>query len=562
MNAAEKSYSTDPNPFPMKTKILLLLCIISNLLPLKISAHDAHYQDAKPRVWNTHNGPVTATFFLLKNQDVLLEEPNGQIKTIPLLSFSRNDQQFIAQKQAWIQKINQLQQLKSAQNSTRNTQLQQPNSTEVNNRRDLLWIVIILGFLAIIIRFTSRLQPLRFVLPILATIILLTASSFTYKSMKWMGLSTRISFLDSAFSYYKPSIATRSDNNYYYVESTGLPDHETMLGITSWQQQVPIPQCYIGSNAWSIPVNPTIAATPVPVNQNHFLRGAIALAVNGIPIFNPYTNTGVDAFLDGQLDQYGGHSGRADDYHYHIAPTILYNKIPKTSPVAFALDGFAVYGNLEPDGSAQKSLDANHGHYGSDGIYHYHSSATAPYMIGNMVGTVTEDATMQIIPQAAAKGVRPALTPLKGATITHCHPYPAGNGFKLTYTLGTEKDTVDYSWTATGDYTYKFITPAGTTTSNYKGQAICKVTVGNHKTTELISAVFVDPNRIIQIISQQESQLNQEIVIINSAGQIIYSTSNQSKQLQIPTDGWPSGIYYLQSKSPRATGKTHKFLLH
>jgi hypothetical protein len=78
----------------------------------------------------------------------------------------------------------------------------------------------------------------------------------------------------------------------------------------------------------------------------------------------------------------------------------------------------------------------------------------------------------------------------------------------------------------------------------------------------LISAVFVDPNRIIQIISQQESQLNQEIVIINSAGQIIYSTNNQSKQLQIPTDGWPSGIYYLQSKSPRATGKTHKFLLH
>lgn len=546
----------------MKTKIFFLLCLVSFLISNKIDAHDAHYQDAKPKVWSTTNGPITATFFLLKNQLVLLEEPNGHILNIPLSSLSKSDQQFVAEKQAWIQKINQLHLSKSTKNRSTHNPSQQNNPSDVDNRGDLAWIVAILGLLAIVVRHSSRLQPLRFALPIIATFILLTASSFTYKSMKWMGLSTRISFLDSAFSYYKPSIATRSDNNYYYVESTGLPDHETMLGITSWQQQVPIPQCYIGSNAWSIPINPTIAATPVPVNQNHFLRGAVALAVNGIPIFNPYTNTGVDAFLDGQLDQYGGHSGRADDYHYHIAPTVLYSKIPKTSPVAFALDGFAIYGDLEPDGSTQKSLDANHGHYGSDGIYHYHSSPTAPYMIGNMVGTVTEDATMQIIPQAAAKGVRPALTPLKGATITHCHPYPAGNGFKLTYTLGAEKDTVDYSWTSTGDYTYKFITATGTTTNNYKGQALCKVTAGIHTTPESFSAVFVDRNRNIQIMSQLETPFNQEIVIINSAGQLIYNAHIRGKQSQIHTDGWPSGIYYILSKSTQSAGKTHKILLH
>jgi hypothetical protein len=545
----------------MKSKIVITLLVIFTSLTNITKAHDTHYQDAKPRTWHTKSGDISASFYLAKNNHVLLENPNGTIISLPISDLSESDVTFVNQKIQWIQKINQLQKSKTAQNSTQNNQSGQPNSTEVNNRCDLLWIVAILGLLAIIIRYTSRLQPLRFTVPILAVALLLSTSSFTLKSMKLMGMSTRISFLDSAFSYYKPSIATRSDNNYYYVESNGLPDHETMLGITSWQQQVPIPQCYIGTNAWSIPINPTVAATPVPVNQNHFLRGAIALAVNGIPIFNPYTNTGVDAFLDGQLDQYGGHSGRADDYHYHIAPNVLYNKIPKTSPIAFALDGFAVYGNVEPDGSAQKSLDVNHGHYGNDGIYHYHSSATAPYMIGNMVGNVTEDATLQIIPQATAKGVRPALTPLKGATITHCHPYPTGNGFKLTYTLGTGKDTVDYSWTSTGNYTFKFITPTGTTTSNYSGQAICKVTVGNHKTPQYLSAVFVDPNRVIQILFPQEVQQERNIAIINANGQVIFNTKNRNKHLQIPTEKWRPGIYYIQTNSTSPAGKTHKIIL-
>ena len=334
-----------------------------------------------------------------------------------------------------------------------------------------------------------------------------------------------------------------------------------MIGITAWQQQVPIPQCYVGTNAWSIPMNPTIAATPVPVNQNHFLRGAIALAVNGIPIFNPYTNTGVDAFLDGQLDQYGGHSGRADDYHYHIAPSVLYNKIPKTSPVAFALDGFAIYGNLEPDGSAQKSLDANHGHYGSDGIYHYHSSAAAPYMIGNMVGTVTEDATMQIIPQAAAKGVRPALTPLKGATITHCHPYPNGNGFKLTYTLNADKDTVDYSWTNNGDYTYKFITPAGTTTNNYKGQALCKVTVGNKSLPTSGSWVYVDEQHQLNIFLQGDASSFTAATIYNTRGQIMQNLTLTNSYNNIACNQWPAGTYFLVIQRKNDRLQTIKFVI-
>jgi len=52
---------------------------------------------------------------------------------------------------------------------------------------------------------------------------------------------------------------------------------------------------------------------------------------------------------------------------------------------------FALYGSKEPDGSPMQPLDANHGHFGSNGVYHYHGTTTYPYSIGKMVGKVTLD---------------------------------------------------------------------------------------------------------------------------------------------------------------------------
>lgn len=584
----------------MKTVKIFLLAIAALFAP-RVFGHDAHYEITAPHKWTLNNGThISGSFYLTNRESVLIETNVGQVKMIPISELCKSDQQFVAEKLDWIKKINAMQNIPSKQMEISNLQAyvhanRNKNNTvfpatttdalEKTTNKNYLILIGIMVILAIALKKISALKPLKFAFPILVSVILITLTSFTVsKAKRWMG-STRVSFMDSAFSYYKPAVSTRSDSKYYYVESLGLPDHETMLGITGWQQQVPIPQCYVGSNAWSIPLNPVVAATPVPVNQNHFLRGAVAVAVNGIAIFNPYTNTGVDAFLDGQLDQYGGHCGRADDYHYHIAPNVLYNKVPLTSPVAFALDGFAIYGSKEPDGTAMKTLDANHGHYGSDGVYHYHSSSAAPYMIGNMVGVVTEDATLQIIPQAAANGVRPALTPLKGATITHNHPYPNGMGFKLTYTLGAEKDTVDYSWTANGDYTFKFITPAGTTTSNYKGQALCKLTVGNKSITTTNSPyriiVSQDKQITLQTISSSNPISITESAVYNINGAKVYqhnsnlSNNNASgspvtteairqTSAQPPTinaSNWAPGAYFYKAKISNGNSLTIKFIL-
>ena len=130
-----------------------------------------------------------------------------------------------------------------------------------------------------------------------------------------------------------------------------MPAHNMMVGITAWQQQVPLPQPYTGDNAWRIPLNPVPAKTPVAI-RNRFLRGAIALAANGIPIFNPQNNRGEVSQDIGELDQWGGHCGRADDYHYHAAPLHLQTVLGQRLPIAYALDGYPIFGLSEPDGSA------------------------------------------------------------------------------------------------------------------------------------------------------------------------------------------------------------------
>jgi hypothetical protein len=279
---------------------------------------------------------------------------------------------------------------------------------------------------------------------------------------------TRLGFLDSAFAPFKPAVATRSDNNWYYVESNGMPAHNMMVGITSWQQQVPIPHAYTGANAWSIPLQPEYAAVPLSTKAN-LMKGAVAIAVNGIPIFNALNNRGEDSYAIGELDQWGGHCGRADDYHYHAAPMHLSGS-SATLPIAIGLDGFAVYGAREPDGSAMAALDTCHGHAVGNGVYHYHGTAGYPYVIGAMRGKVSLDPATpapenQILPQAFAKPARPATTPLKGATITDFRS-TGNNAYSLTYRIGAKNGYVNYSWDAAGRFTFTLVDTSGASITN------------------------------------------------------------------------------------------------
>ena len=259
------------------------------------------------------------------------------------------------------------------------------------------------------------------------------------------------------FEAFADKVKVYQDAQYLYVESNGMPNHPMMIGIKSWQQQVPLPQPFTGSNAWKIPLHPVIAENPISAKTDLY-RGAIALAVNGVPIFNALNNRGDDAYLYGELDEFGGHAGRADDYHYHTAPLHLSELVGMDKPIAYALDGFPIYGLTEPDGTAITDLDEFNGHFAADGSYHYHGTKSYPYINGGMRGVVTvrDD---QIEPQPHMTPIREALQPLQGATITNFTELDSSH-YSLEYQVSGQKYSVNYGFEG-NTYTFEFVDASG-----------------------------------------------------------------------------------------------------
>jgi hypothetical protein len=519
-------------------------------------SHTINHGNSVLRHWSIQKEHkcIEGTFVMFKNGTVFIEDANNTISKFPLTDLSKVDQVFVMKKVESVKNLNTISPQKEA---------------GIQSIFDYKFWIILFSLIAFAYHMysLSDRKKLKYLYPVLFLGILMSLYSFTKKALS----TTDPLFLKSAFNQFSSTVSTTYDANYFYVNSKGVPNHTMMVGISStgWQQQIPIPQCYIGANAWSIPLNPVIAVTPVPVSASHFLKGAIAIAANGVAIFNYHTNTGVDSFLDGQLDNYGGHCGRADDYHYHTAPMhlITLGQASATLPIAFGLDGYAVYGSLEPTGASMTTLDANHGHY-LNGVYHYHGTATAPYMIGNMVGVVTEDVNLQIIPQASANSVRgpgEGQNPLRGALITSCVPNATNNGYNLSFSYnGTPGSATNFSWNGTA-YTFNYVnypttisinnvvtTPPnpGTLVSNRTGTAQC--TVPNLGINELPSiekyiTIFPNPATDILQINVGNAFLEndvQTISIYDLKGSLISKTLKFSPILNIKN--LSKGTYFVK----------------
>lgn len=461
----------------MKYFILLKSTCIGMIFLLTVNivlAHPGgHYHKGDGTVFNTwqlKDGTVLKGNFSMGRDDMmLLEQEEGKMIKVAIPDLIDQDQKLARFK---IKKYNRL-----------NNEPVTIPSPDYKSRFNFLYLAATLLLLAGIF-FISRLiistckknlaLPVKFTaLSGLCSVLLICffackKSSENITSVETIA-KTSPTFIDSAFLPYKPAVSTRWDNNYFYVADNGIPAHNMMVGITSWQQQVPATQNYTGTNSWSIPLQPVYADIPLSTKTN-FMKGAVAIAVNGIPIFNALNNRGDDAFLFGELDNWGGHCGRADDYHYHIAPLHLTTGAGAL-PIAFALDGFAVYGPKEPDGSPMQPLDTCHGHKAGSGTYHYHGTNVYPYVIGAMRGKVSLDPSTpapenQILPQAFASAFRPAGTPLNGATIT-AFAATGPNGYLLTYKRGTKFGSVNYSWDASNKYTFVFTDTAGIVTTAF-----------------------------------------------------------------------------------------------
>ncbi|MEY3175481.1 MAG: hypothetical protein RLZZ436_3395 [Planctomycetota bacterium] len=382
------------------------LCFVFAAVPVA-AAHEGHEEGAHEvsavaalRSWNLTDShqPVNGQFVSMKGSRVFIRQPDGFVRPVEFGRLSAADQAWVAERQ-------------------------------------------------------HRLAELNAAVPTVAPAAVPAATPGS--------AADNLKLLETSFKPFSKAVKTRADDEFFYVESEGMPDHQMMVGITAWQQQVPLPQSYTGNNAWRIPRHPVPAKEPLSAKTG-FFRGAIAIAVNGVPIFNPIKNDGkTDTLVAGELDEFGGHCGRADDYHYHIAPVHLQKQAEPGQPVGWALDGYPIYGYQEQSAPDYAPLDQWNGHHGSDGHYHYHATKTYPYLNGGFFGEVVER-DGQVDPQPRAVSPRPALPPLRGAKIT-AFRQSNSKSYVLTYEINGRPGTVSYTLGDAGAVSFTFRSPDGQT---------------------------------------------------------------------------------------------------
>jgi len=442
-------------------KLKSIWILVALLFTSPIFAHVGGHDAVKGETFYLNGKPIIGHFLMTKDAQVFIELQNGKTISAPLIDFSFSNQHNLSQKIAHLKQLNQEKVL---------LETKHPSLRFSNFSILFLLSIIIVAFLFIKKR-SNQFSKYSYLFGSFIVFIYACKTTDTATPSSTTTTTTTVSktdpaFVETVFNSFKTLVKTRYDDTYFYVESEGIPSHNMMVGITNWQQQVPIPQGYTGTNAWSIPLKPEFATTPLSLKTN-FMKGAVAIAPNGVPIFNPLNNRGEDAYAIGELDQWGGHCGKADDYHYHIAP-LHFEATAGKNPIAMALDGFAIYGSKEPDGTIMQALDAYNGHSIANGVYHYHAITTYPYFIGSMRGKVTIDPATtapenQITPQAKMTPIRPAGEPLKGASITNFKS-TGTNAYSLEYTVSNQKGYINYSWDAANKYTYTFIGTDGKST--------------------------------------------------------------------------------------------------
>lgn len=119
------------------------------------------------------------------------------------------------------------------------------------------------------------------------------------------------------------------------------------------------------------------------------------------------------------------------------------------------------------DGSAVGELDQFNGQFDDQGQYHYHATKKYPYINGGMRGVVTIRGD-QIEPQPKDSPIRPALQPLRGATITEFKTTEQQS--TLTYRIQGRTGT--YSPIQTGAWKFTYKEPNGRTrTEKYQRRA-------------------------------------------------------------------------------------------
>jgi hypothetical protein len=232
-------------------------------------------------------------------------------------------------------------------------------------------------------------------------------------------------------AYPAPTLTVTCGSSTFVVASNGIPNFE-FVQITPNALKA---QTY----SWTIPLTPASGVTTsIP------LVGAVAVAVDGLPIFGPTEapNMGYsDPYLDGILDFCNGHTAPRGDYHFHARPDCLVTLLSAEKPgtvMGYGFDGVPILSpyvcantactttkkvtsswkvvNASLTNAWQKhgyvagqgDLDECNGGLTSAGTYAYFATDSFPYFMGCYRGTVPAN-TPQF--QTTATTGNPTATP-------------------------------------------------------------------------------------------------------------------------------------------------------
>lgn len=135
------------------------------------------------------------------------------------------------------------------------------------------------------------------------------------------------------------------------------------------------------TQTYYIPVTPVKLTNPIEfgAGPNSSVPSVRGLAFNGVRFDAPAPKDAIlGAYTLAPFDDAGGHINLAAGYHYHAA-TGLTTKIAQTDShsamIGYAMDGHAIYEQLDASGKEPTDLDDCRGHYDSTRGYHYHVAA-------------------------------------------------------------------------------------------------------------------------------------------------------------------------------------------
>jgi phosphatidylethanolamine-binding protein (PEBP) family uncharacterized protein len=442
----------------MRRVLIPMFLIVATQAPGFATAHPgddghSHERSANVRVWKDAEGLFEweASFVAIHENNVVLARMDGSSISIPLRRLSDIDQAWVVRRVQEIRAVNELW-YGVAEGQTRFARGKSAWNIQTAGFFAIASVVLLAGVSLIARRPRFPMPGLVAVFGLCALTLSCTANPEPNEEIVASDEGEPPAIV-AHFGAFKNKLKFRWNDSTLFIDSNGLPDHPMMVGITNWQQQVPLPQPYAGRNAWQIPLKPRMAETPISAKKALY-RGAIALAVNGVPIFNALNNRGEDAFAIGELDEYGGHCGKGDDYHYHAAPLHLQKLVGEGNPIGYAMDGFPLYG------LTNEKLDEFNGRFDAQGDYRYHSTRTYPYINGGLKGVV-QVKNDGVEPQPRAMPVRPAQNPLRGAKITGFTSNDEKTSFSLKYEVNGKTRKIDYAVQPDGGYQFKFVDESG-----------------------------------------------------------------------------------------------------